>query len=639
MRLTRTLKIILGILAAILVLVAVALWGLAHGWATKPAERLASNLMERPVTMDELRIYVLSRTPYAQVDGLKVANPDWVEKSGDDAGNMVDLGKGEVAIRVLPLLKGEVRLARLVLENGNVDLLRELNGRANWAIGSGKTTSDTAPLTLPVVERFVVNNSRIRLADAMSKIGFEGQFSTQEGSEKTGQPFELSGKGMLNAQPFSLHLTGGAIANVLENKSYPFNLEVRHGATKITAKGQFAKALDLSDFTAAMTLEGRNLADLYYLTGLALPKTRAYSLKGDLSRNGMVFKLANLQGKLGGSDLSGDLQVDTGRERPLLTAELRSRLLDPADAGVIFGGSAESKYLLPDSALEVRRLRGMDAKVSYEAEAINVDSLPLKQVSLMLTLEDGKLSLSPLAVTLPQGLVSGSLVIDGRPEVPDITMDMRLTGAKLEDFAAQAGQTNAVSGKVMARVQLAGKGNSIHAAAAAGNGRATVVVPGGEIRQAFGELLGVNAARGLGLLLSGNQQQMAVRCGIASFEAKDGVLRAEHLVLDTETVVTTGGGQIDLRDESMDLTLQGKPKEARLLRLVVPIQIGGHLKDPELGVGVVPLSAQAGVATALGVVLTPLAAILPFVDVGLAEDANCGALMQEGKAAGVKGVK
>jgi len=34
------------------------------------------------------------------------------------------------------------------------------------------------------------------------------------------------------------------------------------------------------------------------------------------------------------------------------------------------------------------------------------------------------------------------------------------------------------------------------------------------------------------------------------------------------------------------------------------------------------------------VLLSPVAVLLPFVDAGLAKDANCGALMAEGRAAG-----
>ncbi len=43
------------------------------------------------------------------------------------------------------------------------------------------------------------------------------------------------------------------------------------------------------------------------------------------------------------------------------------------------------------------------------------------------------------------------------------------------------------------------------------------------------------------------------------------------------------------------------------------------------------LAAQAGAAAVLGTVLTPAAAILAFVDGGLAKDANCSAVVGEGE--------
>jgi hypothetical protein len=46
--------------------------------------------------------------------------------------------------------------------------------------------------------------------------------------------------------------------------------------------------------------------------------------------------------------------------------------------------------------------------------------------------------------------------------------------------------------------------------------------------------------------------------------------------------------------------------------------------------------AQTDEAVALSIVLTPLAAVLAFVDPGLAKDANCAALLAEAKTDGVR---
>ena len=43
---------------------------------------------------------------------------------------------------------------------------------------------------------------------------------------------------------------------------------------------------------------------------------------------------------------------------------------------------------------------------------------------------------------------------------------------------------------------------------------------------------------------------------------------------------------------------------------------------------------QGGLAAGVALVLSPLAAILPFVDPGLGKDADCGALLAQAKAQG-----
>jgi hypothetical protein len=65
-----------------------------------------------------------------------------------------------------------------------------------------------------------------------------------------------------------------------------------------------------------------------------------------------------------------------------------------------------------------------------------------------------------------------------------------------------------------------------------------------------------------------------------------------------------------------------------------PIKLQGHLKQPKVSLDVGKTAAQTGIAAALGVVLTPLAAIVAFVDPGLAHDANCASLLAESEQKG-----
>jgi AsmA family protein len=93
----------------------------------------------------------------------------------------------------------------------------------------------------------------------------------------------------------------------------------------------------------------------------------------------------------------------------------------------------------------------------------------------------------------------------------------------------------------------------------------------------------------------------------------------------------TGEGMIDLESEGLDLKLQGHPKHPRL-RLQTPVLVHGSWKHPTVGMQMGKPAMQAGGAVALGVLLSPVAALLAFVDPGLAKDANCALLLAQATA-------
>jgi hypothetical protein len=220
--------------------------------------------------------------------------------------------------------------------------------------------------------------------------------------------------------------------------------------------------------------------------------------------------------------------------------------------------------------------------------------------------------------------------------MPVTELDLRLTNARIEQLIpATAGGGIPLTGALTGRARLTGAGDSVHRAFANANGEVMVVVPGGEIREAFAELMGINVVKGLGLLLSKNQDKTPIRCAVAHFDAKGGVLTADRIVFDTGPVLGTGSGSINMGTERLDFRLQGHPKTFRLVRLMAPITVKGPIRGPKLGVEPGKAIAQGGLAVALGAVISPLAAVLPFIDPGLAKDANCGALIAEGQRQGV----
>jgi uncharacterized protein involved in outer membrane biogenesis len=639
-----------GVAATLVIAIAIliAIWD--WNWFRGPLARLASAKMHREVTIaGDLNAHVWSWQPWATVDKITVANPAWAP----DKRNMAEIDRIAVQIRLLPLFRGDVDLRLLRFDRPKVRLYANAQGRKTWDFSDGRKSE---PTRLPPIRNFIINNGQLQFQDVRRKLNFSGTINASEQLGAANRGFQLRGNGALNRYPFLLQVTGGPLLNIRKDVPYPFDAYVRAGETVLTARGAVPKPFDLGSFYMNATARGPDMADLYGLTGIALPNTPPYNLRGRLTRMEQTYKVDGLNGRVGDSDLAGSASVDTGRERPFLKADLRTRSLDFDDLGAFFGGAPSTapgetasagqkvmardlnaqQRIFPDSTLAVERIRAIDADVSYRAASIRDTPIHLRAASVKVKLDNGLLRAEPLRLDLPQGQVTGHVQLNARKATPVTDLDLRLSNARVEQLIPirSADGPMPVTGALVGRARLTGTGNSVHKAFASADGEVMVVLPNGEIREAFAELLGVNVVKGLGLLLKKDQDKVPIRCGVAHFQTKGGVMRANRIVFDTEPVVVTGSGQVNLGTERMSFRMQGHPKEFRLMRLMLPVTASGPIRAPKLGVEPGKAIAQGGIALALGSVLSPLAAILPFVDPGLAKDANCSALLANASAEG-----
>jgi uncharacterized protein involved in outer membrane biogenesis len=203
---------------------------------------------------------------------------------------------------------------------------------------------------------------------------------------------------------------------------------------------------------------------------------------------------------------------------------------------------------------------------------------------------------------------------------------------RLSQFHGADATQPPVDGLLESRLQLKGSGNSAKEILGGSDGVFTAVIPNGSVRRAFAQLTGINVARGLGLLMSGSQKQDTIQCGIAAFAVHQGVAQVQQFVISTDTVSIVGSGNVNLATEKLDLVLHGHPKKLSVLHIYAPIVVNGTFTMPGFGLKPGALVAQASVAAALGVLATPAAAVLAFVDPGLAKNADCTAVLSSPQA-------
>ncbi len=609
-------------------LIAAIIWLYFLDWNTMrgPVSRYASARLGRTVHIDgNLDVHLFSLTPRVSASGVRIDNPDWA-----GTPHAADLANLTFTFRLIPAIFGDTILPLVRLDHPDIVVIRQADGRTNWDFGGGNTGWDVPP-----IQRFLVREGHIRIDDRIRKLVFTGTVSSEENAGARGAAFQLTGDGTLNGNKFAAQVHGGPLIHVDQTRPYAFTADLHAGATHVTADGSITHPFHLGQFTALATISGPNLSDLYYLTGLAMPHTAPYSIKGTLTRDATLYAFKDFTGTVGSSDLRGNLSVETAGAKPFIRGAVVSKVLDFKDLGELFGGKSQTAIaqgrLLPDLPLHVERLRQMDADVDYDAGAIRSRDLPLRGLHTHLNLQNATLLLKPLSFQFAYGRLTGLLRIDARKPVAATDVDARVTDMRVEQFIA--GTPPPAEGMLEARAVLHGFGNNVRSVATSAGGQATFVVPHGKFRKAFAELTGINLINGLGLLLADDKSDTNLRCAVAHFDASNGVFRSQNFVFDTDPVRVEGKGSIDMNTETLNLVVTGKPKEFRIGRIRAPILITGPLAHPQIGIRAQDAILQGAAAAALGVLFAP-AAILPFVDPGLAKDANCAGILTQAKAEG-----
>lgn len=115
----------------------------------------------------------------------------------------------------------------------------------------------------------------------------------------------------------------------------------------------------------------------------------------------------------------------------------------------------------------------------------------------------------------------------------------------------------------------------------------------------FMEMIGLHLWEILELKVT-DDKLVRLRCGVADFDVKDGIMYADALIVDTEITTILGAGSIDLRQETLDLTFNQRTKNTSPLALRNPIHIRGSFADPDIEVDKGVMAARGLGALALG---------------------------------------
>lgn len=648
-------KVILTAVLAV-VFIVIMLAGVSAVWLQRFVEKKASDGTGRTVATSGLVIDW--GWPVTRITAQDVTLSNVADGSTPD---MLSIPKLMVKINFKGLLPNRILFQDIMLDQPKLVLEKNKAGEANWHFmnnpGSAAGLDAVTPedrTDIPSIGRLRIQDGTLIYKDASKGTDITLQARTLESRNKGRKEGHLAinGEGKYQGHAFKLIMNGGTIFQLQDDSNpYPIDTTITVGKTEAQLKGSIDDPLKLKGLNLAMKIKGANAAELFDIVGMALPPTPPYDVTGQLDYTGKVWTFTKFKGRLGDSDLSGSLTWDTSRDRPLLTGDFVSQTLDFKDLGGFIGAaptpetgdtvSAEqrekaaereaSRYIIPDTPLDISRLSAMDARVSFVGRKLISNNLPLDDFEMQVDLDDRLLTLKPLRFGTAKGDIVAYMKVNARQEPVQISGDFNFNKLQLkpifESLSHKLGQPNFAEGAIGGKAQLAGTGKSLRQMLSTAKGDIGLGMEGGRLSNLIVELLGLDVAESVGFLLRGDEP-VPVRCVIGDFGVDQGMMHVRHFVIDTSDSNIQGQGTINLKNEALDLTLHTTSKDSTLVSLNSPITLRGTLKDPSVGVNVVKVAARGAVATAAAFLFPPAVAVA-FVEPGLGEDSQCNQLLKD----------
>lgn len=611
----------------LLLVLAIAAWS-AQYWLKGWIEDTVGSRTGRELQIEDLDID-WSLKPLVTASGIRFANASWAEQD-----QMATAEQMSVRLSLLALLRGKVVLPQVNIHGADLLLQRGPEERSNWIFGDRQRQDDRQP-DLPEIGRLQIADTNVRYIEAErdTDIGIAVRADPDAAPGKT---LTAEGQGQYRGEPFTLEFHGDPPLDLLTpGDPYDIRLAVAAADTEATLVGQILdpRAIKASDLDLELTLSGPDPSRLYKLVDLPLPSLPPYEITGRLIRNGESWKLSNFDGRVGDSDLHGDIGLALQNERPMLTAELRSESLRFKDLGSLVGADptneangddvpqqdrdqdAAEGRALPEKRADLSQLRSIDAAVQFRGEQVRAGKLPIDEVHIHFKLDHGQMQFDPLRFGAGGGRVDARITADASGEELDAQIDGEFVRLDLKRLLADLDIADDSVGTVGGRAKLWMKGNSTAALLGSADGGLYLIMTGGRLDHILVELAGLDIGEAVLTKLTGGERTIPINCGYADMKADNGVLQLNNFVIDSSDTLFTASGTVNLRTEELDVEINPNPKDVSLFAVRSKLQIGGTLSDPQVRPGTATL-VKGAASAALAAVAGPAAALVPLIETG-----------------------
>ncbi len=458
-----------------------------------------------------------------------------------------------------------------------LNLVRNEEGRKSWSAEPPSDTVNDKASAKPTLRRLTIKNSRIVYADAKRK----RRFTAEIRSDTTG--FILSGDGAIREEPVTILARGAPIVKSAYGKPWPFYAEIAGDAVGMTLEGEMEGPLDVGRLTAAATAHGDDLMLIDAIIEAGLPETQPVTLTANVERASPDWRITDLKGTIGRSDIAGDATIERRNARTIITSALAAEKFDFDDLsnaeGRRIAAQKRARFgprVFPDTAIDLDNVDDTDGALRIRVkELLWPGPSPFRSLDASIKVDHQLLTVENLTLGLTHGRMTGRLVVDQREGATVLDLALETGDARFEDFFP----STKIEAPMAGHIRLTGPGRTVREAIGRSTGSLAIVAEDGAIPANVAALLGQDVGKGV---MVDSDKEATLNCLVARLDVKEGQASPSPIVIDTSRAVTRAEGSIAFADEALSLQLNGAPKKGALLRFDGAIPVSGVIKKPKV---------------------------------------------------------
>ncbi|GEM_PF-5513481 len=413
------------ICGSLLVALAVAIVFAGAAMLRGPVEGILSSALDRELSINGIMTLGWSGGPTLIAADVTIAG-----STGDEPA--VEAGRVDVGLAFDSLMQGEI----VVTHAHFSDVLIRLEQLNRGSPGEDAAAVVAEPPSMPTADDLAIVSGDLGVTlenvTVDSGTGDQLVISHLELTSNAQNGLAAQGSMELGGRAFTLTLTGGLPGELASGQSFPIDLVITDGETKIEVHGAVEDAL--TDLNAVFTLDGqgRDLDGLLAAFDVETGFDETFDFQASLSLDDDLLTVSDFAVDAGNFMAQGDLAINLAAQPMAISGDLGLSVLPVTRSG---GEPAESESdfdlgSLLDQPVPYHLLETLDLDLRITLGHHDLGPFAMDDIVLPIVLQAGHLAITPIEVTLDGQAFEAHVEVDledGAVSVRVLGDDMPLT--------------------------------------------------------------------------------------------------------------------------------------------------------------------------------------------------------------------